>query len=122
MVVLTQFPAAFQLPRLAEGGILAMQTEEIVTNLEPWLARHRRLVWKPVVAEGDGPTAASKFCGTAWTSLDAPWPECGHCKKPLQLFLQPDLGDLPRELGGRFGHVTQYPDHKDVVAFGWACC
>ena len=20
------------------------------------------------------------------------------------------------------GHVTQCPDHKDVVAFGWACC
>jgi uncharacterized protein YwqG len=80
-----------------------MTTEEIVKKLEPWLARHRRSAWKPVVEDGDGPATVSKFCGVPWIGPDAPWPECGHCKKPLQLFLQLDLGDLLEELGGRFG-------------------
>jgi uncharacterized protein YwqG len=80
-----------------------MTTEQIVEKLEPWLARHRRPAWKPVVEDGDGPAAASKFCGTAWVGPDAPWPECGHCKKPLQLFLQLDLVALPEELGQPFG-------------------
>ena len=45
----------------------------------------------------------SKFSGTPWIGPNAPWPECGNCKQPLQLFLQLDLGDLPDELGQRFG-------------------
>ena len=28
-----------------------MQTDEIIRRLEPWLARHRRPAWKPVVEE-----------------------------------------------------------------------
>jgi uncharacterized protein YwqG len=80
-----------------------MTTGEIVKKLGPWLAKHRRPAWKPVVADGDGPATVSKFCGTPWISPDAPWPDCGNCKKPLQLFLQFDLGDLPEELGQRFG-------------------
>ena len=80
-----------------------MTTNDIIKNLEPWLAKHRRPAWKPVVEDGDGSATVSKFCGTPWTGPDAPWPNCGHCKKPLQLFLQLDLGDLPAELGGRFG-------------------
>jgi hypothetical protein len=31
-----------------------MRAEEIVEKLEPWLARHRRPAWRPVVEEGDG--------------------------------------------------------------------
>ena len=53
--------------------------------------------------DGDGPATASKFCGTPWIGPDAPWPDCGHCEKPLPLFLQLDLGDLPEELGQPFG-------------------
>ena len=48
-----------------------MTTEEIVKKLEPWLARHRRPAWKPVVEDGDGPATASKFCGTPWIGSDA---------------------------------------------------
>lgn len=80
-----------------------MNTEELVKMLEPWLAKHRRPSWKPVVQEGDGPATVSKFSGVPWIGNDAPWPACGQCKKPLQLFLQLDLADLPAELGGRFG-------------------
>lgn len=80
-----------------------MHALKIVKMLEPWLTKHRRPAWKPVVSEGDGPATVSKFCGAPWIGPNATWPECGHCKKPLPLFLQLDLGDLPEELGGRFG-------------------
>jgi uncharacterized protein YwqG len=80
-----------------------MTTEEIVKKLEPWLTKQRRPAWKPVVEDMDGPATASKFSGTPWIGPDALWPECGHCKMPLQLFLQLDLGDLPEELGQRYG-------------------
>ena len=80
-----------------------MTADEIARQLDPWMARHRRPAWKPVVELGDGPATASKFCGTPWVGPDARWPDCGHCQKPLQLFLQLDLGDLPEELGRQFG-------------------
>jgi uncharacterized protein YwqG len=80
-----------------------MKTDKVLKKLEPWLAKHRQPTWKPVVEDGDGPATASKFCGTPWFGPDAPWPDCGHCEQPLQLFLQLDLNDLPEELGRPFG-------------------
>jgi uncharacterized protein YwqG len=80
-----------------------MTYEEIIQSFEPWRDRHRRPSWRPVVEEGDGPPSASKFCGTPWIGPDAPWPECGRCHQPLPLFVQLDLGDLPEEIGSRFG-------------------
>ena len=80
-----------------------MTTEEIVTQLEPWLAKQRRPAWKPVLQDGDGPPTSSKFSGMPWISGDHPWPDCGLCRRPLQLFLQLNLEDLPQELGLVFG-------------------
>lgn len=80
-----------------------MTPDQIVEKLEPWLAKHRLPAWKPIIEDGDSASTASKFCGTPWIGPDIPLPKCGYCKKPLQLFLQLDLGDLPEELGQRFG-------------------
>jgi uncharacterized protein YwqG len=80
-----------------------MTTDQKIKRLEPWLAKHRRPAWRPVVKEGDGPATASKFCGSPWIGPDAPWPNCGRCEKALQLFLQLDLGKLPKGLGRQFG-------------------
>src|SRR5262245_38937787 len=80
-----------------------MTSGEIVTRLEPWLAKHRRPASKPVVQAGDGPPTASKFCGTPWMDPSSPWPKCRNCGKPSPLFLQLNLGELPEELGQRFG-------------------
>lgn len=98
-----------------------MKAEEIISKLEPWRVRHRRPAWKPVVEAGDGAATASKFCGTPWTGPDAPWPNCGHCRRPLQPFLQLDLGDLPAELGQPFGTgLLQlfYCTREDCQGFG----
>lgn len=84
-------------------GLYTMTTEEIVKILQPWLAKHRRPAWRPIVEHGDGPPTVSKFSGTPWISPDTTWPDCGQCTKPMQLFLQLDLGDLPVELGNPFG-------------------
>jgi hypothetical protein len=80
-----------------------MTKEEIVETLGPWLAKQSHPAWKPIVVEGDGSATASKFCSIPWIGPDAPWPECGNCNHPLSLFLQLDLGNLPEELGRRFG-------------------
>jgi uncharacterized protein YwqG len=80
-----------------------MESDEVIRKLEPWLAKHRRPAWKPIVEDGDGSETSSKFCGTPWIGPNAPWPDCGRCRKPLQLFLQLDLANLPQELGQRFG-------------------
>lgn len=80
-----------------------MTSGEIAKLLGPWLAKQRRPAWRPLAQDGDGPPTAPKFCGTPWIGSDVAWPECGHCKKPLPLFLQLDLADLPEELGQRFG-------------------
>jgi len=80
-----------------------MTSEEIRAALAPWLARGRRSAWKPVVEDGEGPSAGSKFCGVPWIGPDDPWPKCGCCDEPLTLFLQLDLDALPEELGDRFG-------------------
>lgn len=76
-----------------------MRTEDVVRQLEPWRARLRRPAWKPLVSSGDGAVADSKFSGMPWIGAGAPWPACGVCAQPLQLFVQLDLGRLPADFG-----------------------
>jgi uncharacterized protein YwqG len=80
-----------------------MDSHHIAKRLEPWLAKHRRPAWKPIVELGDGPPTASKFSGMPWIGADDAWPNCGHCGQALQLFLQLNLHALPAELGRPFG-------------------
>jgi uncharacterized protein YwqG len=68
---------------------------EIVRQLTPWLERHRRPAWKPVVAWRQGGVTASKFAGTPWLAPDEHWPVCPRCERPLQLLLQLNLDELP---------------------------
>jgi hypothetical protein len=75
----------------------------LLDQLGPWLETHRRPAWHPVCEERDGPPTASRFAGTPWLAPGEPWPTCGACRRPLALFLQLNLSELPRELDGRFG-------------------
>jgi hypothetical protein len=77
--------------------------ERLMEALGPWLERHRRPAWHPVCEERYGPLTASRFAGTPWLAPGESWPTCGACHRPLALFLQLNLSDLPAELEGRFG-------------------
>jgi hypothetical protein len=76
---------------------------EVLQLLAPWLAKHQRPAWHPVVKKGDGPLTASKYSGIPWLSPDEEWPVCQRCQRPLALFLQLNLDDLPAETGGMYG-------------------
>lgn len=51
------------------------------------------------------------------------YPNCPICGARMVLVLQLDSEDnIPFMLGDAgTGHITQCPEHKEVVAFGWAC-
>jgi uncharacterized protein YwqG len=82
--------------------------------------------FKAVIEPGDGPTTASKFSGKAYVLEGEDWPLCPNCNKPMQLFLQLDLGSLPKELKGRFGtgllqmfYCTSFEPNCEVASSGW---
>jgi hypothetical protein len=77
--------------------------KEVVAALAPWREARRRDTWLPRLKKGDGPATASKFAGTPWLAEGEPWPACRVCHRAMDLFLQLNLGKLPRALGGRFG-------------------
>jgi uncharacterized protein YwqG len=58
----------------------------------------------------------------AWVQ-DVEYPLCPRCGRRMVLVFQVDSEDhIPFMFGDvGCGHVTQCPEHKDVVAFGWAC-
>lgn len=64
---------------------------------------YRRKAWKPIVADGDGSLLNSKFAGTPFISQDEEYPLCLNCDKPMQLFLQLNLIELPVAALDQFG-------------------
>jgi hypothetical protein len=73
--------------------------EGLIERFHEW----KRTAWLPNTEASDGPATASKFCGTPWLVDGESWPACPRCKKPMALFLQLNLGELPGELGGELG-------------------
>lgn len=51
--------------------------------------------WIPIVENGDGDLTASKFSGKAYLKNGEKWPICKCCNKPMQLFVQLKIEDLP---------------------------
>lgn len=72
-------------------------------DVPPQVAPFRRPAWVPVVEEGDGGVADSKFAGTPWLAASEEWPRCPGCDEPIQFFLQLDLARLPGAAGGEYG-------------------
>lgn len=73
--------------------------KEISSKIQP-LARK---AWIPIVEESDGEPAASKFSGTPFLAQSETWPDCPNCGKPMQLFLQLNLDELPEPVSNEFG-------------------
>lgn len=80
-----------------------MSFSDLVEKWRPWMERYARTAYAPVVDEGHGADAGSRFNGSPFLVAGEEWPACQVCKKPMPLFLQLDLDDLPREYAGRFG-------------------
>jgi uncharacterized protein YwqG len=97
--------------------------DELRDRLGPWLERHARPAWRPVVSdEAPLPSVDSKFGGLPWLKTGEDWPSCTTCGRPLQVFLQLDLDRLPPELGRRFGSgllQVFYCVEGDCAANGW---
>jgi uncharacterized protein YwqG len=76
-------------------------------------------------AEAISPTArGDKLAGWPNWVQGPEYPDCPQCGEQMELVFQIDSEDnLPFMFGDvGCGHITQCPTHKDVVAFGWACC
>ncbi len=65
---------------------------------------YKRKAWKPIVEESDGSVLASKFSGIPYLMKDEEYPRCQNCDKPLQLFIQLNLDELPASLRKDFGN------------------
>ncbi|MFN8674332.1 MAG: DUF1963 domain-containing protein [Candidatus Sericytochromatia bacterium] len=62
-----------------------------------------RKTWTPITKSKKGKITDSKFCGKPILLKDESWPKCTQCKESLQLFLQLNLEDLPKEYISEFG-------------------
>ncbi|HEV7226064.1 MAG TPA: DUF1963 domain-containing protein [Pirellulales bacterium] len=72
------------------------------------------------IADSD---SGDKLAGWPAWSQGPEYPHCPKCGRRMILVFQIDSEDnLPFMFGDTgTGHITQCPDHRDVVAFGWAC-
>lgn len=71
-----------------------MNAEEIKNEFAEWRAKNSRVAWKPITGSA---SSTSWFGGDPSPLPHDSWPECSQCDKPMQFFLQLDLGSLPQE-------------------------
>lgn len=69
------------------------------------------------------PSGGDKLGGWPQWIQSLEYPNCPHCGTRMELVFQIDSEDhVPFMFGDvGCGHITQCPNHKDVVTFGWAC-
>jgi uncharacterized protein YwqG len=80
------------------GRAKPARPEPTIEELLARLARQRRTAWLPRTADGPTGLAGSKFGGLPLLASGEPWPACGNCRRPMQLFLQLNGEELPAEL------------------------
>jgi hypothetical protein len=69
-------------------------------------------------------SGGDKLAGWPYWVQGVEYPCCPRCGQRMVLVFQLDSNcNLPFMFGDvGCGHITQCPEHKEVVAFGWACC
>ncbi|MCR8634871.1 YwqG family protein [Paenibacillus radicis (ex Xue et al. 2023)] len=74
--------------------------------------------------ESLNPATGDKLGGYPSWVQGVEYPNCPKCQEKMQLIFQIDSEiNLPYMFGDSgCGHITQCNKHKDVLAFGWACC
>ena len=80
-----------------------MTAADALAALRPWIEKHARPAWRPVVEAFDGAPGDSKFAGTPLLKPGEDWPACRACGGAMESLLQLDLSALPPELRGRRG-------------------
>lgn len=79
--------------------------------------------WNAAAESEECALGGDKLGGWPQWVQDMEYPECPECGRQMRLVFQIASEDnLPiwwGDLG--IGHVTQCPEHKHVLAFGWAC-
>lgn len=67
--------------------------------------------------------AGDKLGGWPLWIQSVEYPACPQCERRMELVFQLDSEDnVPHMFGDAgCGHITQCPDHPQVLAFGWAC-
>jgi hypothetical protein len=85
----------------------------------------KRTPFFAVCADIDGELTDSKFSGIPWLSASELWPKCKNCEKEMQLFLQLNLNNLPKEpdVGGsgllQFFYCTSIEPSCEVDCSSW---
>jgi len=76
-----------------------------------------------ILEESVASAGGDKFGGWPNWVQDVEYPACPECGAEMSLVMQIDSEDhVPYMFGDcGVGHITQCPQHLDVVAFGWAC-
>lgn len=94
--------------------------DEAVMELKRKLSSLIRPTWIPVVKNGDEGLTDSKFSGKPVLKQGESWPACGNCNKPMQLFVQLNLAQIPKEAGVKgegfiqMFYCTSYEPHCEV--------
>src|SRR5690242_11115830 len=72
-------------------------------NIPIALQPFKQKAWKPIIEDKDGSLRVSKFSGIPYLKPDEEYPKCQNCQKPMQLFIQLNLDELPESLSGKYG-------------------
>lgn len=68
-------------------------------------------------------TEGDKLCGWPNWVQGVEYPDCPKCGKQMEMIYQLGSNSVLRWNWGDagIGHITQCPEHRDLLGFGWAC-
>lgn len=90
-------------PAGAHGIPRAPSPPADVARVRELLASHRRTTYLPLLEDGEGAAASSKFSGAPNLAPGEEWPPCGNCGRPMQLFVQLAADEVPPPARDRIG-------------------
>jgi len=94
--------------------------EDAILELKKKFTGYEKPAWKPVTLDHDGAPNDSKFSGKPVLKKGESWPICANCNKPMQLFVQLNLSQLPAgaDIKGegylQMFYCTSYEPHCEV--------
>jgi uncharacterized protein YwqG len=103
-------------PAQGPGG----NPDEALNNLREKFSPFIRPAWFPVTTASDNDATGSKFSGKPVLKKGESWPLCANCNKPMQLFVQLNLSQLPKEADVQgegylqMFYCTSYEPHCEV--------